>query len=145
MDHLIAIGLYLQTHILGVVLAVVLSFLIGFLWHGPLFGKQWMKFNNIPEPKKEDIKFSMMLPGIGASLLMAFVQATVIGRTFELVALTGMADALIIATVLWLPFTALVLLNEYTWAGKSFAHSCFDAAYNLASMWAIAIVLYVTL
>ncbi len=145
MIHLIAVAQYVQTHALGVVLAIAASFLIGFLWHGPLFGKQWMKFNNIAQPKKEDIKFSMMLPGIGASLLMAFVQSAVIGRTLQIVSLTGVGQAMLIATILWLPFVALVILNEHTWAGKSFAHTCYDAAYNLASMWAIAAVLYVTL
>lgn len=145
MIHLIAVAQYVQTHVLGVVLAVIASFVVGFLWHGPFFGKQWMKFNNIAQPKKEDIKFSMMLPGIGASLLMAFVQASIVGRAFQMVTLANVGQAIIIATILWLPFTALVILNEYTWAGKSFAHTCFDAAYNLVSMWAIAAVLYVTL
>lgn len=145
MIHLIAVGTFVQTHVLGVLLAVVASFIVGFLWHGPLFGKQWMKFNNLAEPKKEDFKFSMMLPGICASLLMAFVQAAVIGRAFEILALANMGEALLIATIFWLPFSALVLANEYAWAGKSFAHICFDAFYNLVSIWAIAAVLYVTL
>ena len=145
MVHLIAIATYVQTHILGVLLAVIASFVIGFLWHGPLFGKQWMKYNKLPMPKKEDMKFSMMIPGICASLVMAFIQAAVMGRTFEIVALAGVSQALLIATILWLPFTALTIVNEYTWAGKSAGHMCFDALYNLASMWAIAGVLYATL
>lgn len=143
MIHLIALGVFLKTHALGVALAVIASFLVGFLWHGPLFGKQWMKLNNIKPPKKKDMQFSMMLPGIGASLLMAFVQATVLGRAFELVLLQNVGQALIIGVILWLPFTALTIVNEYTWAGKSFAHMCYDAAYNLVSLWAIAAVLYV--
>jgi|GEM_PF-446096 len=142
MDHLIAVAQYVQTHWIAVLLAVAASFLVGFLWHGPLFGKHWMKFNNIAEPRKEDIKFSMMIPGISASLVMAFVQAAIMGRAFELVALSNIGDALIIAVILWLPFTALTIVNEYTWAGKSVAHMCFDAFYNLASMLAIAAVLF---
>ena len=145
MIHLLAVIQYVQTHVLGVLLAVAASFAVGFLWHGPLFGGQWMKFNKIAMPKKEDVSFSSMLPGIGASLLMAFVQAAVLGRAFELVALAHVGHALVIATIVWLPFTALVLANEYAWLGKSFAHICFDAAYNLVSLWAIAAVLYVTL
>lgn len=145
MIHVIAVSHYLQTHVFGVFLAIIASFLIGFLWHGPLFGKQWMKLNGMKQPEKGEVTFSMMLPGFGASILMPFVQACVIGRTLQIVSLSGVGQALIIAVILWLPFTALVLLNEYTWAGKSFAHTCFDAAYNLASMLAITAVLYVTL
>ncbi len=145
MIHLIAVGQYVQTHLTGVLLAVVASFVVGFLWHGPLFGRQWMKYNNIAQPKKEDMKFSMMIPGICASLAMAFVQAAVMGRTFEILLLPSIAHALIIAVILWLPFTALTIVNEYTWAGKPAGHMAFDALYNLASMFAIAAVLYVTL
>lgn len=145
MEHLLAVGTYVSSHIGGVIGAVVASFVVGFLWHGPLFGKTWMKFNKIPEPKPGDVSFSMMLPGISASVLMALVQSAVMGRTFQIVSLTGVGQALIIATILWLPFTALVLANEYAWAGKSFKHIAFDAAYNLASMWTIAAVLFYTL
>lgn len=145
MVHLLAVGTYVQTHALGVLLAVVASFLVGFLWHGPLFGKQWMKYNKIKEPKKGEVSFSQMLPGIIASLVMAFVQAAVIGRALELVSLANAGQALIIATILWLPFTALVIVNEYAWSGKSIGHMCYDAFYNLASMWAIASILYITL
>ena len=145
MIHLIALGTYVQTHIAGIIGAVVASFIVGFLWHGPLFGKQWMKYNNMTPPKPEDVKFSMMIPGIAASITMAFVQAVVLGRTLEIVALAHIGHALLIATIIWLPFTALALLNENTWAGKPFAKTAFDAAYNLVSLWAIAAILYVTL
>ncbi len=145
MEHLVALGEYLATHVLGVFLAIVASFLVGFLWHGPLFGKTWMKLNNIPEPKKGEVSFAQMLPGFTASIVMPFVQAVVLGRTFQLVYLSGMWQALLIATIIWLPFSALVLANEYAWAGKSFTHIAFDSAYNLCSIWAIAAVLYVTL
>ena len=145
MMHIIAVAAYVQGHALAVLAAVVASFLVGFLWHGPLFGKQWMKFNKISMPKKGEATFSMMLPGIIASLLMAFVQAAVIGRAFEILALPDFFSAFIVVVILWLPFTSLTIANEYAWAGKSFAHTSFDALYNLASMLAIAAVLYVTL
>ncbi len=145
MVHLFSVGTYVQTHVVGMVFAVLASFVVGFLWHGPLFGKQWMKYNHMKQPKKEDMKFSMMIPGIIASLVMAFVQAAVMGRTFQILALNGIGDALLVATIFWLPFTALAIINEYTWAGKSWGHICYDCAYNLASMWAIAACLYATL
>lgn len=145
MVHLLAVLQYVQTHVAGIVFAIVASFLIGFLWHGPLFGKKWMKFNKIPEPKPGEFTFSKMIPGFAASILMPLFQAAVLGRTFELLALAHIGHAFLIGAIIWLPFTALALANEYAWAGKSFAHTCFDAAYNLASTLAIAAVLYITL
>jgi len=78
MIHLIAIAGYVTTHVVGIILAIIVSFAIGFLWHGPLFGKQWMALNNLPQPKKEEMKFSMMLPGIAANTVMVFVQSAVL-------------------------------------------------------------------
>ena len=145
MMHVIAIGKYVQTHVLGIFLAIVVSYIIGFLWHGPLFGKLWIKLNGIKQPKKEDMKFSMMLPGLTANLVLIFVQSAVMGRAFQLVSMTSVADALIIATLLWLPFTALVIINIYAWVGKPVKLMMLDCAHALLSMWAVATVLYFTL
>lgn len=145
MEHLIAVSTYVSTHVLGVIGAIVASFVIGFLFHGPLFGKVWMSINDIKEPKPGEFKFSMMIPGIIASIVMPFFQVAVLGRTFQIVALTGVIQALLIATIIWFPFTALVLTNEYTWGGKSWKQIAFDCVYNLASVWAIAAIAYWTL
>lgn len=145
MIHLIAIGEYVSTHVLGIVLAILASYVIGFMWHGPLFGKQWIALNNIPVPKKEDMKFSMMLPGLSANLVMVLVQSAVLGRTFQIVSLSGVGQALIIAVILWLPFSALLLGNIYAWSGKSLKVWLLDSAHALVSILAIAAILYATL
>lgn len=145
MIHVLAVVTFAQTHILNILLAIFATYVLGFLWHGPIFGKQWMKLNNITPPKKEDMKFSMMLPGLAANFVMVFVQAAVLGRAFEILALANVGHALFIATLLWFPFTALAILNTNAWLGKKFAHTAMDAGYYLASMWAVAAVLYYTI
>ena len=145
MIHLLAIAGYVQTHLLGVLLAIIVSFIIGFIWHGPLFGKQWMAMNNIVQPAKEDIKFSMMLPGIAANTVLVFVQSPVLGRAFQILLLPSIFHAFIIVLILWLPFTALTIINSYAWLGKPVKLMVFDSAYYLVSLLAIAVVLYVTL
>ena len=145
MDHLLAVAEYVQTHLLGIFIALVVTYFIGFVWHGPLFGKQWMAYNKITPPKKKDMKFSMMLPGLSANLVLVVLQSAVLGRTFQILQLSSIADALLIATVLWLPFTGMVIVNSYAWEGKKPGHMALDAAYYLVSLWAIAAVLFVTL
>jgi hypothetical protein len=145
MEHLIAIGGYLQTHVLGVLLAIVASCVVGFLWHGPLFGRQWMVYNNITPPKKEDMKFSMMLPGLCANFVLVLAQSAVLGRAFQILLLPNIGYAFIIATILWLPFTGLTIVNSYAWEGKKVGHMFLTAGYYLVSLWVIAAVLYVTL
>ena len=145
MIHLIAIAQYVQTHVPSIIIALLVSYAIGFAWHGPIFGKQWMAYNKMTPPKKEDMKFSMMLPGLGANFILVIVQSAVLGRTFQIVSLTNIGQALLIATILWLPFTGLTIINSYAWEGKKPGHMCLDAAYYLVSIWATAAVLYVTL
>lgn len=145
MSHLLAIGQYVQSHVLSIVLALVVSYIIGFTWHGPVFGKLWMQYNNLTQPKKEDVKFSMMLPGLCANFALVTVQSAVLGRTFEILNLPNVGQALLIATVLWLPFTALTIVNNYAWEGKRVGHMALSAGYYLVSIWAIAAVLYSTL
>lgn len=145
MIHLIAIGMYVQTHILGVLLSMIAPLFIGFLWYGPVFGKPWMEINGLKKPNKEDMKFSMMLPGICASLVMSFVQASVLGRAFQVLLLENMGQAFIIAFILWFPFTALTIICSYAWLGKPVKLMLIDTLFYFASLSAIAAILYVTL
>ncbi len=145
MIHLIAIAGYVSTHVVGIILAIIVSFAVGFLWHGPLFGKQWMALNKMEQPKKEEMKFSMMLPGIAANIVMVFVQSAVLGRAFQILILPNIGYAFIIATILWLPFTALTIVNSYAWTGKPVQLMVLDAAFYLVSLYAVAAVLYATL
>ncbi len=145
MVHLIAIAGYMQTHVLSIVLALLVSYAIGFAWHGPIFGKLWMSYNNMKAPKQEDMKFSMMLPGLSANFVLVVLQSAVLGRTFQILNLPTIDQALLIATVIWLPFTGLTIVNSYAWEGKKVGHMCLDAGYYLVSIWAVAAVLYATL
>src|SRR3989344_6215880 len=145
MIHLIAIAGYVTTHVVGIILAIIVSFAVGFLWHGPLFGKQWMALNKMEQPKKEDMKFSMMLPGIAANTVMVFVQSAVLGRAFQILVLPNIWYAFIITTILWLPFTALTIVNSYAWTGKPVKLMVLDAAFYLVALYAVAAVLYYTL
>lgn len=145
MSEITPVLYFLQTHPLSVVLALVVSYIIGSIWHGPLFGQMWMKLNALKQPKKEDMKFSMMAPGLIANFVMIVVQTAVLGRAFQIVALGGIGDALTLAAIVWLPFTALVICNTYAWLGKSWKLMLLDCAYNLVSLWAVALVLYYTM
>ncbi|MBP7992823.1 MAG: DUF1761 domain-containing protein, partial [Candidatus Magasanikbacteria bacterium] len=63
----------------AVVVAALANFFIGFMFHGPLFGKLWMRLANIKPTGKE--KFADMVPqmikNLLANLMFAYVLATV--------------------------------------------------------------------
>ncbi len=142
MEHLVAVGTYVQTHVLAILVAIVATYVIGFIWHGPLFGKQWMKLNHMPPPKKNEMKFSMMLPGLSANFVMVFAQAAILGRTFEILALPSVVDALLIATIIAVPFTSLSIVNTNAWLGKPAKLTVLDVGHYLLGIWAVAAVLF---
>jgi hypothetical protein len=55
-------GNFLYMSILTIVLAALATFVIGFLFHGPFFGKIWMRLANIHPTGNE--KFADMVPQI---------------------------------------------------------------------------------
>jgi hypothetical protein len=57
----------------AVITAVLLGFPIGFLWYGPLFGKQWMLSVGLDEEKIQ--KHSNMAKIFGVSLTLQFIMA----------------------------------------------------------------------
>ncbi len=144
MTYLTTLGQYLQSHVLGVIFAILATYAIGFLWHGPLFGKQWMELNKIPMPKKEDMKFSMMLPGLSANLFFVLVESAVLGWIFGITNPASIGEAMILGTILWLPFTALAIVNNYAWVGRPVKLMLLDTGYYLVSIWAVAAILYTT-
>ena len=86
-----------------------------------------------------------MLPGIAANTVMVFVQSAVLGRAFKILLLPNIGYAFIIATILWLPFTGLTIVNSYAWTGKPVKLMVLDAAHYLVALYAVAAVLYYTL
>lgn len=67
-------------NILAIVVAAAAMFVIGFLWHGPLFGKTWMRLAGIVPTGNE--KLSDMVPqmvwNFAANLLVVWVFATMV-------------------------------------------------------------------
>lgn len=81
-------------NLLAIILAALATFIIGFLFHGPLFGKLWMRLANIHPTGKE--KFSDMIPQMAWNLLVNLVTAGVM------------------SLLLWILFSS-PLIGEKTW------------------------------
>ena len=112
----------ISINIVSVVVAAIAAFVIGFLFHGPLFGKLWMRLANIHPTGNE--KFSDMVPQMLKNLLVNFVSAYVLAMFIYTTAgyynnrgniLGGMG----IAFWIWLGFLFTSSSIEVIWMGKS--------------------------
>ena len=122
----------------AVLVCGVVAFVLGFLFHGPVFGKLWMRLSNITPTGNE--KLSDMIPQMLWNLLSNFVTALVMAIIFALVftsALMGPATwfrGAILGVWLWLGFLVTSSSIEVIWMGRSAKLWMFDAGCSLVVM-----------
>lgn len=133
---------------LAVLVAALASFILGFLWYGPLFGKQWITMMKIPHAKVEEMKkkgMGPMLPQMGlallSSLVMSFVMAHSLLFASSYLGVYGISAALQGAFWNWIGFQVPIILNGTLWEERSWKLFAFTSAYYLASLVLIGIIL----
>jgi hypothetical protein len=127
----------------AVLVAAIASMVIGMLWYGPVFGKQWMKLVEFtPQSKKR-----MGLGSASKSMTLGFIAALVTAYVLaHFVAYVGAATAgagVQLALWLWLGIAAPLQLGAYLWEGKSFKLFVLNAAHTLVSLGVMAAILAV--
>ena len=143
MVHLQALWQFIAGNPVTILICVVVYMIIGSIWYGPLFSRPWTRMNGInTDAAQKEMMMKAMIPGMTMSVITGFVIATVLGRGMQLLDMSSPAYPLIIATILWLPFTALPFGQNYAYLQKPFKLFLIDAGYMLVSMWSIALILY---
>jgi hypothetical protein len=128
---------------LAVLVAALAAFVIGFLWHGPLFGKTWMSLMKITpaqmEKGKKDMEGKMPL-----YLLVAFIQQLITAYVIAvLCTMTGVIDAagaILLAVFLWLGMQVTTQINGVLWEGRSVPLYLFNITYHFVSIMVITLI-----
>lgn len=128
---------------LAVVVAALVAFVIGFMWHGPLFGKQWIAMMVIPQSEVDAMQAKGMGPMI-PHMITAFVQqiviAFVVSHLANALGITGAVPAILFAALLWFGFIATVQLNAVLREKRKLNLYFFNIAYHLVSLIVIALI-----
>lgn len=109
--------------------ATVLSFLLGAVWYGPLFGKAWLEENNITTEKLEQLKKEFN-PGktYGLTLVLSFLSAAVFGMFIgPHPGLSFAVSAGVAAGFFWI---ATSFASTYLWEGKTLRHWLINGGYH---------------
>ena len=123
---------------LSVLVAAIAAFVIGFLCHGPIAGKLWMKLANIHPTGNE--KLSDMIPQMAWNLLVNLVTAFVVAVIFELVftsSIMGSATwfrGAIMGVWFWLGFLVTSSSIDVIWMGRSIKLWLFEVVCSLITM-----------
>jgi len=118
-----------QINFWAVLVAAMASFLVGWLWYGPLFGKQWMKLNDFtPEKLREGGGLPMpfiMIVNYVATVLAAFSIAMFIGAESDMS--FGIFAGLMIA-IFWIGTSRL---NDVLYERQPFKLYLINLGYNV--------------
>ncbi len=133
---------------LAILLCVIASVVIGSLWYGPFFGKQWMKIVGIEMPKTMTPKVKkMMMKSYGiqivGSIVMAFVMAHSMVFAMAYLGITGVSAGLQGGFWNWLGFVAPVLLGPVIWEGKPWKLWFINAGYHLVNLCVMGVIIAV--
>jgi hypothetical protein len=112
----------LPINLVAVVVAAVACFVIGFLMHGPIAGKLWMKLANIHPTGKEKLSdmYPQMLKNFIMNLLTAYCLANVIYvSSFFHNTFSSPVSGMAVAFWVWLGFVVTSTSMDVIWMGKS--------------------------
>ena len=134
----------LPVNYLAVLVAAVACFIVGFLAHGPVAGKLWMKLANVHPTGNE--KLSDMVPQMLKNLLVNFVTASVLAVLYQFSSSspylggTGALRGVICALWIWLGFLVTSSSIEAIWMGRKtplWLYECGCSLIVMATMGAI--------
>ncbi|MDB5190241.1 MAG: hypothetical protein JWN49_567 [Parcubacteria group bacterium] len=132
-------------NLLAVVVAAVVAFVLGFMFHGPVLGKLWMRLANIHPTGNE--KFSDMVPQMLWNLLANLVTAYVLAAIYVLASTSpylsgpGVSTGIVCAFLAWLGFLVTSTSIGVIWMGSSFKLWVFESACSLVVMIAMGAII----
>ncbi len=127
-----------QINLLAVLLAAVASFILGFLFHGPLLGKLWMKLANIHPTENE--KLSDMIPQMLWNLFSNLVTALGLAIFYFLASSSPMLQGMGVwggvacGLLVWAGFLVTSSSIEVIWMGKKPALWLFECGCSFVVM-----------
>lgn len=135
----------IEVNYLGVLLAAVVSMVLGFLWYSPmLFGKPWMKFMGYSEESlKKEQKAMGKLYGLSfvVALLTAYMLSHVMTLSENFFHYNRLSTGLNTAFFMWLGFVMPVQLTGTIFGDKKWQLFKINTGYQLVSLVLMAVVL----
>ena len=124
----------------AVVVAAIAGMVLGAIWHGPLFGKVWMKAAGKTQKdidaSKKDMPKLYAITFVG-SLISAYVLAVLIGWADA----TSIALAVILTFLVWLGFVLTTALGPLLWEDRNQQLFLIQVSYSFVSLILMAAII----
>lgn len=130
---------------LAIAVATIINTMLGTLWYGPLFGKQWMHEMGFSQEHMQ----RMQQKSMGLSYVLMIVSALVLNYVLAHVLVQaelafGMLDvgmAMVGAFWMWLGFIATTMMGIVLWEGKSWKLYAINVSYYLVALQLAAVAI----
>lgn len=129
---------------LGVILVVIVSMVLGFLWYSKyLFGKQWMALVGMPQEMTPEMKKNMGSIYMRMTL-SSFVQAYALAFFIKNMFISNVIWAVVIGFIAWLGFIATTSASEYLFNAKQKPWALYriNVSYQLVYMLIASVILF---
>ena len=103
---------------LAVLAAAIASMVVGFIWYGPLFGKQYMALMNFDKKKIQEAKKKGMGKQYTITFLTSLIMGYVIAYFVDYAQASTIAEGVVLGFWLWIGFFATTQLGIVLWEGK---------------------------
>jgi uncharacterized protein YacL len=128
-----------------VAVAAVVNIIVGALWYGPVFGRQWRGMMNLTDEKMKSMPLTAgqaMVGGLVTALVLAYVLANeAIAWAPTILSTSQVSFALSLAFWVWLGYFVTNTFGGYLWEGRSLKLTLFNCAQQFVSLFAMALVL----
>lgn len=123
---------------IAILIAAITAFVLGFMFHGPLLGKLWMKLADIHPTGNE--KLRDMLPQLGWNFLTNLITAAMLAVLFAFTETSpflsgdGIIRGAHLGVMVWGGFIATSSAVEVIWMGRKFNLWLFEACCSMVIM-----------
>lgn len=130
---------------IAVVVAAIANMIIGTVWYGPLFGKQWIAMmgwtkDEMTGKAKSGMGKLYAIQAVG-SLVMAYVLAHALIFASTYMQVSGIQAGVMCGFFNWLGFIAPVTLGSVLWEQKSWNLWFLNNAYYVVSLVVMGVIL----
>lgn len=126
---------------LGIALSGLFSIILGTIWYGPLFGKEWMRLSKIKKPKVITPKMKKeMTKSYSIQFICSLVMATVLSYLIK--GNVTLTSSIVIAVLAWIGFVLTSMIGSVLWEGKSIKLYIINTAYFLVLLIGMTLILY---
>ena len=120
--------------------AIATSFIFGFLWYGPVFGKEWAKLSGLSMGSMKMKPKTMVFMVIGTFLMaLTLDHALIFGSAYLKV--SGASAGLQAGFWNWLGFIAPVTMGVVLWEGKPWKLWMINAGFYLVNLLVMGVIL----